>query len=123
MDGQYDYNRVPMALPGTRIIAHETPNHRRTWTPNGQDGWYIGPALEHYICYTVYITKIRSERVVETVEFFSHRSNAAISIIKGVDNPSIQTIDSCITQSATGRTILSGRRQTNDGSQATGSNL
>jgi hypothetical protein len=46
--GQYDYNRAPMAPLGTRIVAHETPNHRRTWAPHGQDIWYIGPALEHY---------------------------------------------------------------------------
>jgi hypothetical protein len=59
-----------MAPPGARIITHETPNHRRTWAHHGQDGWYIGPALEHYMCYTVYISKTRSERVVETVEFF-----------------------------------------------------
>jgi hypothetical protein len=53
IDGQYDYNRAPMAPTGIIIISHETPNHRRTWAPHGQDGWYIGPALEHYICYTV----------------------------------------------------------------------
>jgi hypothetical protein len=45
IDGQYDYNRSPMAPPGTRIIAHETPHSRRTWAPHEQDGWYIGPAL------------------------------------------------------------------------------
>jgi hypothetical protein len=67
--GQYDFNIAPMASPGAIIIAHETPNRRRTWAPNGQDGWYIGPALEHYRCYTVYITKTRGERVVETVDF------------------------------------------------------
>jgi hypothetical protein len=53
-----------MAPPGTRIIAHETPNKRRTWAPHGQDGWYIVPAMEHYRCYTVYVTKTRGERVV-----------------------------------------------------------
>jgi hypothetical protein len=69
--GQYDFNRAPMAPPPprTRIIAHETPNRRRTWATHGQDGWYIGPALEHYRCYTVYVTKTRGERVVETVDF------------------------------------------------------
>jgi hypothetical protein len=71
--GQYDFNRAPMAPPGTRIIAHETPGRRRTWAPHGQDGWYIGPALEHYRCYTVYITKTRSKRKVETVNFFPHK--------------------------------------------------
>jgi hypothetical protein len=68
IDGKYDYNRAPMAPPGTIIIAHETPNCRRTWAPRGQYGWYIGPALEHYRCYKLYITNTRSERVVETVD-------------------------------------------------------
>jgi hypothetical protein len=67
--GQYEYNRSSMAPPGTISIAHETPNHRRTRAPPGKYGWYISPALEHYRCYTVYINKTRSERVVDTVEF------------------------------------------------------
>jgi hypothetical protein len=71
--GQYDFNRAPMAPPGTRIIAYETPGRRRTWDPHGQDGWYIGPSLEHYRCYTVYTTKTRSNRIVETVDFFPHK--------------------------------------------------
>jgi hypothetical protein len=68
--GQYDFNRAPMAPPGTTIIAHETPSRRRTWAPHGQDGWYIGPALEHYRCYMVYINKTRGERVAETIDLF-----------------------------------------------------
>jgi hypothetical protein len=71
--GQYDFNRAPMAPPGTIIVAHETPGRRRTWAPHGQDGWYIGSALEHYRCYTVYITKTRSNRTVETVQFPPHK--------------------------------------------------
>jgi hypothetical protein len=66
---QYDFNRAPMVPPGTIIIAHEIPNRSRTWAPHGQYGWYIGPALEHYRYYTVYINKTRGERVVETVDF------------------------------------------------------
>jgi hypothetical protein len=71
--GQYDFNRSPMAPPGTRIIAHETPGRRRTWAPHGQDGWYVGPSLEYYRCYTVYISKTRSNRIMETVEFFPQK--------------------------------------------------
>jgi hypothetical protein len=33
--GQYYFNRAPMAPPGTRIIAHETPNRRSSWAPHG----------------------------------------------------------------------------------------
>jgi hypothetical protein len=71
--GQYDFNRAPMVPPGTRIIAHETPSRRRTWAPYGIDGWYIGPSLEHYRCYTVYITKTRGNIIVETVDFFPEK--------------------------------------------------
>jgi hypothetical protein len=73
IDGQYDFNRALMAPTGTRIIAHETPSTRRTWAPHGQYGWYIGPALEHYRCYAVYINKTRGERVVEIVDFFPEK--------------------------------------------------
>jgi hypothetical protein len=57
--GQYDFNRSPST--GTRIIAHDTPGRRRTWAPHGQDGWYIGPALEHYRCYTVTLQNLDPE--------------------------------------------------------------
>jgi hypothetical protein len=82
--GQYDFNRAPMAPPGTIIIAHETPNRRRTWVARGKDGWYIGPALEHYRCYTVYITKTRG-RVVETVDFFPENSKLPFPSAQALD--------------------------------------
>jgi predicted Abi (CAAX) family protease len=75
IDGQYDFNRAPMAPPGTRIIYHETPSRRRTWAPHGQYGWYIGPALEHYRSYMVYTNKNRGECIVETVDFSRKISN------------------------------------------------
>jgi hypothetical protein len=56
--GQYDFNRAPLAPPGTKIIAHETPGRRRTWAPHGQYGWNIGPALDHYRCYTFTLQKL-----------------------------------------------------------------
>jgi hypothetical protein len=33
--------------------------------------WCKGPELEHYRCYTVYITKTRSEQVLEVIEFIT----------------------------------------------------
>jgi hypothetical protein len=68
-----------MSPPGNILIAHETPNHRRTWDTHGQDLWYIGPALEHYRCYTVYINKAISERVVEMVDFPQQKYNSLSS--------------------------------------------
>jgi hypothetical protein len=75
ISGQYDFKRAPMAPPGTRIIEHETPNRRSTWVPHGLDGLYLGPPLEHYRCYTVYITKTRGNIIVETVDFSPEKSH------------------------------------------------
>jgi hypothetical protein len=70
LNGTFDYNRTPMAPPGTKIVVHEKPKNQRTWNPHGIDGWYLGPATEHYRCYRVFINKTHSERIANTVEFF-----------------------------------------------------
>jgi hypothetical protein len=68
--GHYDFNQAPMAPPGTRVVAHEKPNQRASWDPHGVDGCYLGPAPDHYRCYRVHINKTKSDRIVNTVEFF-----------------------------------------------------
>ena len=72
LNGAFDYNKSPLAPPETRVIVYENPEKRRTWEPHGIDGCYISSVLEHYRCHTVYITKMRAERISRTVEFFSH---------------------------------------------------
>jgi hypothetical protein len=51
-------------------VSHDKPKDRASWAAHGEIGWYLGPALEHYRCHKVYITKTRSERASDTVEFF-----------------------------------------------------
>jgi hypothetical protein len=71
LNGTFDYNRTPLAPPGTKIIIHEKSNQRRTWDPHGVDGWYLGPPVtEHYRCYRVFINKTKAERITDNVEFF-----------------------------------------------------
>ena len=99
LNGNFDYNRTPLAPPGTKVLVHETPANRRTWDPHGVDGWYIGAASEHYRCHRVYVTKTRAERIAKTVEFFPHScampktssadaaTQAAQDLIHALDNP------------------------------------
>jgi hypothetical protein len=70
--GLVDYNKTAFALPGCKIIAHEKPGKRRTWAPQGQHGYYLGPAMHHYRCQNVYISATASERIVDTLKFFPH---------------------------------------------------
>jgi hypothetical protein len=99
LHGAFDYNRTPLAPPGSKVLIHETPTNRRTWDPHGVDGWYLGAAPEHYRCHRVYVTNTRAERIAKTVEFFPHNcampktssadaaTQAALDLIAALQNP------------------------------------
>ena len=70
--GQFNYNQNPIAPLGTRVIVYEIAAQRGTYEPHGTDGWYLGPAMNHYWCYRCYITATGGEQNPETVEFFPH---------------------------------------------------
>ena len=73
--GQFDFNRNPLAPAGTKVLVHEKPTQRRTWAYHGIDGWYIGPAMEHYRCMRCYIPSLASVRVTDTIDFFPKLSS------------------------------------------------
>jgi hypothetical protein len=65
--GAYDYNRTPLGPPGTRVLVHQKPDMRETWAPHAVLGYYIGPALNHYPCHTVYVPETKSEQITDTL--------------------------------------------------------
>jgi len=67
LNGAFDFNKTPLALPGTRVIIHEKSSVCQTWAPHGVDGWYIGPAPEHYRCYKLYCSKTGHECITDTI--------------------------------------------------------
>jgi hypothetical protein len=80
-----------MAPPGTRVIAHEKPQQRASWDPHGVDGWYLGPAPDHYRCNIVHINKTKSDRIVDTVEFF--HANVAMPSTSSKDIVTIANLE------------------------------
>ena len=66
--GEFDFNRTPLAPPGTRSVIHNRPNDRASWAPYGEYGCYIGPEMEHPRCHEAYIPKTRAERISYTIE-------------------------------------------------------
>jgi hypothetical protein len=68
-----DYNKNYFAPSGCKIIAHEKPPQRRTWAPHGQHVYSLGP-MHHHRCQNVYISSTASERIVDTLDFFTHNS-------------------------------------------------
>jgi hypothetical protein len=54
LHGQFDFNRTPLAPPGTRTVKHIKSDKRNSWAMHGELTWYVGPAMEHYRCYHLY---------------------------------------------------------------------
>lgn len=51
-------------------MVHLKPGAQISWSPNSEEGWTIGFSPEHYCCIKVDFPKTRSERNVDTVNFF-----------------------------------------------------
>ena len=72
LHGNYDFNKWPLAPPGTRVVLHEKSDKRASWAYHGVDGWYIGPSMEHYRCVKIYVPETGKVRDADTVQFFPH---------------------------------------------------
>jgi hypothetical protein len=59
-----------MAPPGTKVLIHEKPQKRGSWDPHGIEGWYLGPARQHYRCYQIFAIKTKATRITDTVKCF-----------------------------------------------------
>ncbi len=70
VNGSSDFNPTPIGPPCTRVLAHEKPSNRETWSPHALDGWYVGPALESYRCYNIWICDTRAERICDTLTWY-----------------------------------------------------
>ena len=44
LHGAFDFNKTPIAPPGTLVISHKNPDNRGSWEPHGVNGWYTGQA-------------------------------------------------------------------------------
>jgi hypothetical protein len=67
--GEFNFNATPLAPPGTKVLFHKKPDDRTSWGPHGREGWYIGPALQHYRCVTCFAPDTRKELISDTVTF------------------------------------------------------
>ena len=67
--GHHNFNKVPFLAPlGTEILVHNKPQQQHSWQNHGTNGWYIGPAFEHYRCLHCYLPITRTEVINDTVK-------------------------------------------------------
>ena len=56
--GAFGFNATPLAPPGSKIVIHEKPGVRGSWSLRGIDGWYIGYAPFYHIFFGSMPTKL-----------------------------------------------------------------
>jgi len=67
--GPLDINATPIAPVGTKVMVHDTPETRGSWQAHGQVGFYVGRALNHYRCYTVWMSATRAKRISDCLSW------------------------------------------------------
>jgi hypothetical protein len=84
--GNFDYNKMPLALMGCVVQLHQSSERQAIWAANLIDGWYLQTSPEHYQCHVIYVKQMKSERVSDT-EFFK---------MKYITQPTVTPADTII---------------------------
>ena len=72
LEGEFNFDKTPLANIGTRALLYLGPKQRDTWQTHAIDAWYTGPAMNHYRCYTLWIPEHKSQRIRRSAKFFLH---------------------------------------------------
>eukprot|EP00957_Ditylum_brightwellii_P049711 3770089-Ditylum_brightwellii.AAC.1 len=70
LNGHFDFNCTSLVPVGLKCIIHKDSKKRGTWDVHSKDAIYIGPALEHYCCYKVYVPTIHTKQIGDTINVF-----------------------------------------------------
>ena len=70
LEGKFNYNKTPLAPPGTKALIYKAAARRAAWAPHAVDGWYLGPAMHHYRCCLYFINHTRATRIASAVKLY-----------------------------------------------------
>ena len=68
--GAHDFRANPIGPAGAKILIHDKPSSRGSWAPHGVAGFYLGPAPQHYRCFTVWSSSTNAVRITDTLVWF-----------------------------------------------------
>ena len=88
--GVFNYEDTPIGPHGCDIIAHRKTGTRNSWDLRGAAGWYVGVALQYYLCHTILAKATRKVQISDTVEFrHQHLTKTEVTpmerILRGVN--------------------------------------
>ena len=84
--GHYNFMKSPMAPAGCKVLVHDRPMERGSWSDRGTEGFFINQAPQHYRNFVCYMPNTNSTRISNTVEFFP--SNCSLPKLEPLDTVS-----------------------------------
>ena len=66
------FDKTPLAPPGIKVLTHERAEGREYFAVLSARGYYVGPCLNHYRCYNMWIPTTNSTHITNTVDWFPH---------------------------------------------------
>ena len=70
LEGEFNFNKTPLAPPGTKALIFDDPKKRTSWAPRAKDAWFVSPAMKHYCCFKFFVPSSKGFQVAQTAKFF-----------------------------------------------------
>jgi hypothetical protein len=67
---RFDFARHPIAPLGSKVLTWNSPDNRGSWSGHGVPGIYLGPAMQHFRGFNIWVPQTSSARVSGTVWWF-----------------------------------------------------
>ena len=72
LKGTFDFNATPLAPLGTKLILYIPAEARQTtYSDHGKLGWYVGPVLDKYRNYSIWMEHTKDTMESNQIEFFT----------------------------------------------------
>jgi hypothetical protein len=68
---RFNFNHHPIAPLGCKVLTWDSPDNRGSWSDHGIEAIYIGPALDHFRAFNVWVPTNSASRVTNTVWWFT----------------------------------------------------
>jgi hypothetical protein len=86
-NGPFHFNNTPLVPVGCRVLIHAKPSTRCSWDYRAKQGFYVGPALNHYRCYELVKLETKQKVISNTVQFrHAYLQIPAVSVEDKIDN-------------------------------------
>jgi hypothetical protein len=76
----FDFNKTPLASLGTKALVYNNPGSRTSWAPHATNGFYVGPASNHYQCLCFYIPAMHHFRFSNTWHLYPAHCQVPVAL-------------------------------------------